>query len=116
MGRGGTRPYQKSPEQETTCQQRENRLILTKLPSGCACAPASLLRTVFGVSPILLTVELVYSQRAESNRNRTSPCAEQIQRTAEIAAGLIQIKNCKEWAQAFAFRPRCPSPPTHSAG
>ena len=67
------------------------RAILTKPPSGCACAPVSLPRTVFGIFTQLLTVELVRSQPAESNRNRTSPCAEQFQRIAETAAGLIQI-------------------------
>src|SRR6266480_7673370 len=67
------------------------RAILTKPPSGCACAPVSLPRTVFGIFTQLLTVELVRSQPAESNRNRTSPCAEQSQRIAETAAGLIQI-------------------------
>src|SRR5437016_11750355 len=115
MGRGGTRPYQKSPEQETTFRQRENHLIPAKPPSGCASAPASPLGTVFGISPVLLTMELVFSQRAESNRNRTSPCAEQFPQTAGVAAGLIQIQRITERAEAFAFRPRCPSPPTHSA-
>jgi len=44
-------------------------------PSGCACAPVFLSRTVYGISPMLLTMELVFSQRAESNRDRISPCA-----------------------------------------
>jgi hypothetical protein len=35
-------------------------------------------------------MELVFSQRADSNRTRTSPHAGQIRRTVEFAAGLIQ--------------------------
>src|SRR4029077_14574015 len=37
-----------SPEQETAVRQRENctEAILTKRPSGCACARISLLRTL----------------------------------------------------------------------
>jgi len=56
--------------------------------SGCACAPVSLPRTVYGIFTQLLTVELVISQPAESNRDWTGPCAEPLRRTADAAAGL----------------------------
>src|SRR5260221_11001654 len=53
----------RSPGQETTVQRRGKRWrVPTKPPSGCACAPVSLLRTVYGVSPNLVTIESVISR------------------------------------------------------
>jgi len=58
-----------SPRQETTVRQREKRLrVLTKPLSGCACAPVSLPRAMYGVSPTLITIESVISRL----RNRTA--------------------------------------------
>jgi hypothetical protein len=85
--------FRNGPEQKTAVQQRENP---ESIGISQSCIPAALARgsccsgTVFGISPFSFLAELVFSQLADSNRNRTSPHAGQIRRTAEFAAGMIQ--------------------------
>src|SRR5882724_6403737 len=65
--------------------------VLARPPCGCALrAGLTAPNCVWGFLPFL-TMELVFSQRAESNRSRTSLYAGQLRQTTEFAAGLIQI-------------------------
>ena len=80
-----------SPRQETTRQQRELRLSESRKTAFelRIAARISLPRTVRGISPSLQPMELVFSQRADSNRDEPANAQDQ-SRDCTTAAGLAQ--------------------------